>query len=58
MIYSKETIWIVRQKVWWGILEKIRKELETIERGTSKRKKNFRNDSGRRRRNWMKGIKN
>ena len=32
-------------------MEKIRKELETIERGISKRKKNFRNNSGRRRRN-------
>ena len=30
---------------------KIRKELETMERGTSKRKKNFRNDSEERRRN-------
>ena len=32
-------------------MEKIRKELETMERGMSKRKKNFRNNSGRRRRN-------
>ena len=39
-------------------MEKIRKELETIERETSKRKKNFRNDSGERRRNQAKRIRN
>jgi len=35
-------------------LGKIRKELEMMERGTSKGKKNFRNDSGGRRRNRAK----
>jgi len=32
-------------------LEKIRKELEIMEKGTNKRKKNFRNNWGERRRN-------
>jgi len=39
-------------------LEKIRKELETVERGTNKRKKNFRNNLGRRRRNRAERIRN
>ena len=39
-------------------MEKIRKELETMERGMSKRKKNFRNDLGGRKRNQAKRIRN
>ena len=31
-IYSKEIIWVVKQEVWWKILEKIRTELEVIKR--------------------------
>ena len=58
MIYSKETIWMVRQAIWQGILEKIKKELETIEKGTSKRKKNFRNNSGERRKNQVERTGN
>jgi len=39
-------------------LEKIKKELETIEKGTSKRKKNFRNNSGERRKNQVERTGN
>jgi len=39
-------------------LEKIRKELEIIERGTSKRKKNFRNDLEGRKKKQAKRIRN
>jgi len=39
-------------------LGKIRKELKMMERRTSKRKKNFRNDLEGKRRNQMKRIKN
>jgi len=39
-------------------LEKIRKELEMIERRMNKRKKNLKNDSGGRRRNQAKRIRN
>jgi len=39
-------------------LEKIRKELEMIERKINKRKKNLKNDSGERKRNQAKRIRN
>jgi len=39
-------------------LGKIRKELEMMERGMSKEKKNFRNNSGGRKRNQAKKIRN
>jgi len=39
-------------------LGKIRKELEIMEKGISKRKKNFRNNLGRKRRNQAKRIRN
>jgi len=39
-------------------LEKIRKELEIIERKINKRKKNLKNDSEERRRNQAKRIRN
>jgi len=39
-------------------LGKIRKELEIMERGMSKGKKNFRNNSGGRKRNQAKKIRN
>ena len=52
MIYSKKAIWIVRQTIWQGILGKTGKKLETIERRTNKRTKNYRNNKRERRRNW------
>jgi len=39
-------------------LGKIRKELEIMERRTRKGKKNFRNNSGKRKRNQVKRIRN
>jgi len=31
-IYSKEIIWVVKQEVWWKILEKVKTELKVIKR--------------------------
>jgi len=56
-IYGKETIWVIRQVIWPGVLGKNREKLETIERQETCEKRDNKDDP-RGWRNWRGKIGN